>query len=124
MGFVKFLALVTVLFILVFVIAKITNKIFGDTEENILDTPGKTIYRWGRTAILIIFLISLWFWNASDSDTLRMLCWMIYLTLLFGFRAIMELIYLRKSKQYISTTISLIAVLVAIYIVYNNPFWG
>ncbi|MGI8384185.1 DUF4181 domain-containing protein [Robertmurraya sp. P23] len=67
--------------------------------------------RWVRSIIVVLFLISLSPLNTFDSRFVIMLYW---LTLL-GFQGIMEYIYIKNSKQYISTTILLILGLIIIY---------
>ncbi|WP_083180375.1 DUF4181 domain-containing protein [Paenibacillus yonginensis] len=48
--------------------------------------------------------------------------WMIYMTLSFGFRALMEFIYIKESRQFIGSIIGLILVLIVTYAVYQNAF--
>ena len=104
------------LLILLFLVDKISNKILGIEKKKVSETSGKNVDRWGSIAILILFLITKWFGITNDSDTLRMSYWMICLAFLFGFQAIMEYIFIKESRQYISTTILLIIIL---FIVYN-----
>ena len=59
-----------------------------------------------------------------NSDILTKLYWMIHLTLLLGFRAIMEFIFIKESKQHISTTIILIFGLIIMYNIDKFPFWN
>ncbi|GGA46029.1 DUF4181 domain-containing protein [Paenibacillus physcomitrellae] len=123
MDYAKFIAFAIGLLLLVYVVVKITNKLLKIEEvESVSDTPGARIYRWGRVIIFIGFLVSLWYMTGNNSNLLHMYFWMIYTTLLLGFGAVMEFIYIKESKQYISTVIGLIVVLIAIYCVYNNPF--
>lgn len=96
-------------------IEKITNKILGVQKKKVSETPGKNIDRWGRGIILVIFLSTLWFVITNDSDKILKLFWMTYLVLSIGFQAIMEYIYVKDSKQYISTIILLIVFLITIY---------
>ncbi|WP_430786954.1 DUF4181 domain-containing protein [Virgibacillus flavescens] len=115
----KVVAFLVILLILLFVLEKTTNKLLGVQKEKIANTPGKNIDRWGRGIILIIFLITLWFVIEKDSDVILKLYFMIYFALLSGFQAVLELIYIKDSKQYISTTILL---LVGLIIIYNTDF--
>ncbi|WP_088102951.1 DUF4181 domain-containing protein [Halalkalibacter urbisdiaboli] len=111
----KYVVFLIVLLILMLLIEKLTNKILGVQKKKVSETPGKIIDRWGRGIILVIFLSALWFVITNDSDKILKLFWMTYLALLLGFQAIMEFIYIKDSKQYISTTILLILGLIIIY---------
>ncbi|WP_458414875.1 DUF4181 domain-containing protein [Schinkia sp. CFF1] len=111
------LVLILILIVLLILIEKLTNKILGEQKKKISETPGKNIDRWGRGIILVIFLSTQWFVITNDSENILKLYWMTYLALLFGFQAIMEFIYIKDSKQYISTTILLI---LGLFIMYNS----
>lgn len=104
-----------VLIIMLALIEKIVNKMLGIQREKLSETPGRNIDRWGRSILLISYLITLWFVIANDSDVTMKLYSMTYLTLFLGFQVIMEFIYIKDSKQYISTTILLIFGLIALY---------
>ena len=119
----EFILFLIGLLILLLVVEKITNKILGVEKKKISETSGKNIDRWGRGIILVIFLSTLWFVITIDSDILTKLYWMTNLALLIGFQAITEFIFIKKSKQYISTSIMLILGLILMYNIDKFPFW-
>ncbi|MCD5324570.1 DUF4181 domain-containing protein [Pontibacillus sp. HN14] len=108
----KYVVFFLVLLLLMLVIEKVTNKTFGIQKKKVSETPGKHIDRWGRGILLVIFLSTLWFAIEEGSDHFVKLYWMTYLALLLGFQAVIEFIYIKDSKQYISTTIVLIVGLI------------
>ncbi|MBD7966698.1 DUF4181 domain-containing protein [Paenibacillus gallinarum] len=110
------------LLILLFLIDRISNKILGVEKKKLSETSGKNVDRWGGITTLILFLITQWFGITNESDTLRMSYWMTYLAFLFGFQAIMEYIFIKESRQYISTIILLIMVLLIVYNIDYYPF--
>ena len=111
----RFLISIIVLVILVFLSEKAINKLFGiDKEVKLSETSGKNIDRWGRGIILLIFLCSLPFFITKEASVMKwyyMLLWI----LTFGFQSILEWIYLKNSKQYISTLIFLVFIVIFIY---------
>ncbi|MBM7602564.1 membrane protease YdiL (CAAX protease family) [Metabacillus crassostreae] len=107
--------LLLILVLIIFVTEKLTYKILGVQKKNIDDIRGENIDRWGRGIILVIFLCTLWFVSNKDSDNIMKLFWMAYFTLLFGFQAVMEFIFIKDSKQYMGTAIILILGLIIIY---------
>lgn len=111
----KFIAVLISLFIVLFFVEKGVNKILGVEEMKISETPGKNVDRWGRGIILVSFLITLWFVITINSDIITKLYWMTYLALLTGFQAILEFVFFKESKQYISTIIILILGLILLY---------
>ncbi len=117
----EFIVIVIVLLILLIVVEKIANEICSVEKKNMSETSGKMINRWGQTILFIIFLVQLWF-MVDSSDMQRMFYFTIYLALLFGYQALMELIFIKKSKQYISTAVLLIIVLVIIFNLESFPF--
>ncbi|WP_404451870.1 DUF4181 domain-containing protein [Virgibacillus necropolis] len=118
----KFVAFFIGLLILLFVVEKVTNKILGVERKKVSETSGKNLDFWGRGIILVIFLSTLWFVITNNSDILTKFYWMTYLALLIGFQVIMEFIFIKESKQYISTTLLLILCLVVMYNIDNFPF--
>ncbi|WP_411830072.1 DUF4181 domain-containing protein [Metasolibacillus meyeri] len=92
-------------------VQKITNRILSIEIKKISETYGKNTNRWGQTVLFIFLLIMLWF-MVDSSDILRMFYLIIYLVLLLGYHAIMEFTFIKESRQYISTIILLIIVLV------------
>ncbi|WP_208588687.1 DUF4181 domain-containing protein [Gracilibacillus suaedae] len=118
----EFIITVIGLLILLFVVEKITNKILSVEQRKISETSGKSIDRWGQTILFIVFLIMLWF-AIDSSDFLLLFYVMIYLALYFGFQAIIEFIYIKESRQYISTIVVLILILGVMYNLDHDPFW-
>ncbi|TXC92773.1 DUF4181 domain-containing protein [Metabacillus litoralis] len=107
--------LLLILVLIIFLTEKLTYKILGVQKKKIAETRGKNIDRWGRGIILVIFLCTLWFVINQDSDTIMKLYWMVYLTFLLGFQAVLEFIFIKDSKQYLGTAIFLILGLIIIY---------
>ena len=103
--------LLLILFLLVFLIGKMIDKLLGVKRKNISETPGKSIDRWGRTIILVIFLSSYLLALEKESDAILKWQWVLFLTALVGLQTILEWKYLKGSKQYMSTLISLIITL-------------
>lgn len=111
----KFIAFFVALFILLFLLDKILIKLFGIKKKKIADTPGKKIDFWGRIIILIIVLVPLWYVFSLDSDFILKLYFMFQFTLIFGFQAITQFIYMKETKQHITTIFYLIMILVLFY---------
>lgn len=118
----EFIATVIGLLILLFVIEKIINKILSVEKKKISETSGRRINRWGQTVLFIILLFLLWFMIES-SDIQSMFYFTVYLALLFGYQAVMEFIFIKRSRQYISTAILLIIVLVVVFNLNKYPFF-
>lgn len=102
-----FIAAVIGLVIFLIVADKITNKIFAVEKEKLAETSGRRINHWGQAILFIFFLVLLWF-MIDSSDILRMFYIIIFLALSFGYQAVMEFIFIKESRQYISTTILVI----------------
>ncbi|WP_345240357.1 DUF4181 domain-containing protein [Pontibacillus salipaludis] len=119
----NFIALLLVLSILVFMVEKITNKILRVEKVKLSETSGKNIDRFGRGVILLIFVTTLWFVLKNDSTMITKLYFMTYITFLFGFQAIMEFIFIKGSKQYISTVVLLVITLIIMYNLTEIFFW-
>lgn len=117
----RFIATIVGLVILLLLVEKITNKLFSVEKKRISETPGNRMNRWGQAILFLIFLITLWF-MVDSSDIQRMTYFIIYLALLFGYQTIMEFMFIKESRQYISTAILLIIVLVIMYNLENYPF--
>ncbi|MFC7321662.1 DUF4181 domain-containing protein [Halobacillus campisalis] len=103
------------LLILIFVTEKVTPRILGFEKKKISGTPAQNIDRWGRVIIFLTFISTQWFVITSNSFILFKLHSMAYLSLLLGFQAVLEFIYIKESKQYINTTFILIMVLILVY---------
>ena len=99
------------LYCLLFVVNKITNKIFRVEKIRNTNLHDEKIKRWGNNIIFIVLLITLWF-VIGGSDILKTLFFMGFMALFLGFQAIMEYIFTKESRQYISNIILMIIVLV------------
>jgi hypothetical protein len=95
------LCLLGFLWLIVFIM----NKLLGVEVQKISNTPGKKVDRVGRIILLVIFLAMLPFIQHYINMKWYFI---IFITLIFLFHAIMEWIYLKSSKQYISTFVFLI----------------
>ncbi|MFJ7952088.1 DUF4181 domain-containing protein [Lysinibacillus sp. NPDC096418] len=109
-----FLGSLIVLAIFAFLLEKITNKLLGVEKRKISETPGKSIDRWGRGIILVILLCTLPFVFANDIYN-TMWYWVFYVTIIWGFQAILEWKYIKNSKQYVTTIILLMFILSILY---------
>lgn len=118
----KFITFLFILIGLILIIEKIINRLLGVQKKKLSETPGKKIDQWGNRVILVTFLSTLWFVIPTGSDIMIKLYWMTYLLLILGFQAIMEFIYIKNSKQYVSTTILLILSLIFLYNIDNISF--
>ena len=116
-----FLVLI-ILFLVVFLVEKALNKFLGVKKQRISRTPGKKIDRWGKTIIVIPFLVAIPFVVLSESSTIMKGFWILYMILLIGFQAFLEWKYLKNSKQYITTVVILV---LAVLFIYNleKLFW-
>lgn len=103
-----------VLLTLGIILERLINKLLGVERVKLSDTPGKNVDRWGRVILVFIFISTSWL--VIDEDTIFLKgFWMLYIILIFGFQVIMELVYVRNSKQYISTLIFMFIGIIAIY---------
>jgi len=105
----NFIATVIGLVILLIVVEKVSNKMLSVEKIRLSETPGKRINRGGQFVLFVIFLILLWFMT-DVSDSLRMYYFLINLVLIYGYQSVMEFIFIKNSKQYLSTTILLIII--------------
>ena len=96
---------IVILFLVIFVIEKMTEKFLGIKTKKISETPGKSVDRWGRTIIVVIFLCSLPI-VTQYSEIVINISWILFIASLMTFQVILEWRYLKESKQYISTLIS------------------
>jgi hypothetical protein len=97
----RLLAILIILFLVVFSVEKIIDKFWSVKRKSISETPGKRIDRWGRTIIVLIYLSFIIITEGSNEWQ-----FVLFLTALLGFQTILEWKYLKDSKQYISTLIS------------------
>lgn len=113
------LAFLFVSLILVFLLEKIINKLLGiKHKEKISETAGKNVDRWGRGIILVIFLCSLPFFIEQEASVMKWY-YILFFISLWGFQSILEWKYLKNSKQYVSTLIFLVLVVVFFYNIEN-----
>lgn len=117
----EFIATVIGLIILLFVIEKITTKVFSIKKEKVSGSTDNRIDRWERIIFFLLFLIILWFMTGS-SDTQAMLYLLINLSLIYGYQAVKKFFFVRESRQYISAIVLLLVVLVSMYVLYQFPF--
>ncbi len=82
-------------------------------KEKINDTSAERIYRWGRVIIGVVYLAILPFTYQTD----ELLKWslILFVITLFGFKAILEWKYLKNSKDYLATGISLVLGVLVLY---------
>ncbi|WP_462405636.1 DUF4181 domain-containing protein [Gracilibacillus sp. Marseille-QA3620] len=102
---VRLFTIIVILFLVIFVIEKMTEKFLGVKTKKISETPGKRVDRWGRTIIVVIFLCSLPI-VTQYSEIVINISWILFIASLMTFQVILEWRYLKESKQYISTLIS------------------
>ncbi|MCH7324049.1 DUF4181 domain-containing protein [Solibacillus sp. MA9] len=110
----RFLILIIVLTIFLFLLEKILNKLLGVEKKKISESSGKKVDKWGRVIILVIFLCTFPFFVVQETNVM-IWYWMIYLTALLGFQSILEWKYLKNSKQYVTTLIFLILGVIFLY---------
>ena len=112
--------LLTILLILILLLEKIINKLFGiKVKGKMSETSGKNIDRWGRVFIFVIVICTSPFVISKDANVMKWF-WILYLILSFGFEAILEWKYLKNTKQYIS---SLIFLILGVIIIYNLEYF-
>lgn len=109
------------LVILLIVVDKITNTIFSIEKKKVSESAGKHIDRWGRWILAAIVVIILWF-PTDNSDMQRMFSILITLAFLCGYYAVMEFFFVRESRQYITTTVLLLTILICMYMLHQFPF--
>ena len=91
-------------------------------KEKISETSGKNIDRWGRGLILLTFLCTLPFAVEEDRNVIKWY-WICFLIVSMGFQSFMEWKYLKNSKEYVITVITLTYLLLAIGIMYNVDYY-
>lgn len=111
----KVIAFFLGLLIFLFLIEKVLKKIFGIKKKKIADTPGKKVDFWGRLIIVTVFVGSIWFVYLHYSDLILKWYFMVYFSILYGFQAITEYIYMKETKQHIISIFYLIMILVFFY---------
>jgi hypothetical protein len=118
---VKFLAFFIILIIFSLFIDKFLRKWLGVEKKKISETSGKNIDRWGRGIILFIFLCTLPF-AVEDRNVIKWY-WICFLIVSMGFQLFMEWKYLKNSKEYVITVITLTYLLLALGIMYNVDYF-
>lgn len=103
-------------FIVMFIVDRFLTQILGIQKRRVSETAGKRIEQWGNGIIFLVYLITLWF-AIGQSDDVRIIHLLGNLALLLGFKASLEFIYLKASRQYILTAILLLVDLFVIGIV-------
>ena len=112
MGLLIFIIILSILF---FFFEKVVNKLLGVKRQKISETPGKKIDRWGRGITTVILIcIAIPYFMINNHVPLK---WYFILLLLFtiGFQAILEWKYIKNSRQYASTLITLIVGLIFMF---------
>ena len=97
-----------VLIVLALVVISIENQVekyLGVKRREISETSGKSVQRWGRTIIVVVFIFSYFSSTVQESDVLLNTNWFVLIVTLMGFQVILEWKYLKGSKQYIPTLI-------------------
>ncbi|WP_026695677.1 DUF4181 domain-containing protein [Peribacillus kribbensis] len=110
----KLFLIVAFLITVIFLLEKFTNKWLGVKKKKLSETPGKKVDFWVRVSIVALFVCTIPLLVSGDVFIPKWY-WIVYLTVLLGSQVILERIYLKNSKQYISTLIGLIIVLLFIY---------
>ena len=120
----EFILFMCVLFFMVFLLEKITDRLLGVKKRvHVSETPGKSLYWWGRVILFVICIFSLLFIYAAPIENYVKLMnwyWMFYFVMLLGLDAFLEWKYIKNSKQYLS---SLIGLLYFIILLYNLEFF-
>lgn len=116
-----FIATVIGLFILLFVVELGINNILSIEKEKVSETSGKRVYYWGHM-LLFGFLLVLFWLMLESSDMQKMFYLTSYLVVLFGYQSIMEFIFIKESRQYISSLVLFIVVLVIMLNIESYPF--
>ena len=101
------------LIILLLLIEKLINKILGVKKKKISETAGKNIDRWRRGLILVIFICT--YPVAIYNDFNIKWFFISYAILFMGSESLMEWIYIKNSKQYMTSLILLIFLVIIIY---------
>ncbi|MED3573681.1 DUF4181 domain-containing protein [Cytobacillus praedii] len=109
----KFFVFLIVLIILAFLLEKVLNKLFGVQRIKLSETTAKNVDRWRRGIIVGICLCSFPF--IINSIISIKWFWIVFLILSSGSESLLEWIYIKNSKQYITTLIFLILGLIIIY---------
>ena len=115
----------TVLIILCSVVVLVENRVeksLGVKREKISETSGRIVQRWGRAIIILVFLTFYFFAQTKESNVLLKWHWFMLIVALMGFKVLLECMYLKDSKQYISTLITsllMISIFLSLILLYS-----
>lgn len=110
------LIFIPVLITLGLVAEKRINRLIRVEKKKLSETSAKHIDRWGKGIILVIALTTLPFILKMDIKNMKWY-WIGYFMLSLGFQSFLERMYLKESKQYITTLIFLILAIIGIYFI-------
>jgi hypothetical protein len=99
----------SILVLILMVINPLLRKwIVGSGERYISETAGNHIDLWGRRILALIGLFLVFFViDLSDENTFEWFC-LIFLAVTFGFQSIIEWKYIKNSKEFLVTLLSLL----------------
>lgn len=110
------LIFIPVLITLGLVAEKRINRLIRVEKKKLSETSAKHIDRWGKGIILVIALTTLPFILKMDIKNMKWY-WIGYFMVSLGFQSFLERMYLKESKQYITTLIFLILAIIGIYFI-------
>ena len=113
----KYIILFIIIWAVGFLIEKLIFKLLGVEKMKISETEGKKADIWGRVIIILFIICTLPFTYLYDSS----LIWVAYLFVIFGYDAFMEWKFIKGSKQYISSLIFMVIIVIAFYCI--SPFF-
>lgn len=113
---------IPVIFLIIIIISFyfIFNKIINRTDRRTLyDTDAEHINKWGNIIIGFIGGTALLFINLKfpDSPWIKWF-WIIFLIVILGFNFVLEWKYLKGSKKYIATLLTLLVGIVIFYFLF------
>lgn len=106
------LAAITVLII------RFSDYVFGkmlieDRRKNVFQTNGKFLYIIGLMILAVIGFSSLMYLDLLNTDAMKWY-WLGLLVIVMGFHILMEWIFIKGSKEYVVSLISLLVGVVAV----------
>lgn len=119
--FIVFALYVTVVLLL----EKGLNKLFNVTKQKVSDTDGKMVDRWFRVIMVIVSLSVLIFYivplmkDFKENVNVIMWYWLIHFGVIFFFQVFMEWKYLKPSKQYLTSLIIIVIILISYFVFYR-----
>ncbi|RDW20259.1 hypothetical protein CWR48_06050 [Oceanobacillus arenosus] len=107
------LAFIFILFVLGFLLENWFNRLLGVEKKKISETPGKKFEKWGRGIFILFYVCTLPFMIREPS----LLKWLLilYAVVALGFQSVLEWKYIKNSKQYITTLIIMVLVIIIIF---------